>query len=219
MGDLYAVLTGDLVKSSRLSKKQLTQAREHLEAAAAELNRWKRGLVRGKPDFFRGDAWQVLLSEPKWALRAAVFLRASLLAEGRVDTRIAIGLGAVDEVAGRRISLSSGQAFVLSGQSLDEMTQYYQMTIALPEKAGILGGWVSVTGQLCDALIGHWTSRQAAVVRVALRMDDATHDEIARRLKPRVKRQTVTRALGGASWTALRSALRLFEDTPWRKVF
>ena len=146
MGEIFAVLTGDLVRSSRLSGRQLDQARASLHAAADEVKRWKRGLVRGAPEFFRGDAWQMLLTEPKWALRVAVFVRASLLGGELGDTRVVIGIGTVDRVNPKRISLSTGQAFTLAGEGLDALTQYFRMSIELPEAASGLATWVSCGG-------------------------------------------------------------------------
>ena len=219
MARLYAVLAGDLVRSSRLSMKQSDGARLCLRRAVAELGKWKRHLVRGEPEFFRGDAWQILLSAPRWSLRAAVFLRATLLSQGYVDTRVAIGLGTVASVPRRRISLARGQAFTLSGHALDKMERYLKMVIALPPEAGVLADWLPLVGQLCDALIGHWTRRQAEIVRVALSVDNPMHAEIAERLHPPVTKQTVTKALAGADWRSLRSAIRQFEETKWSQLW
>jgi hypothetical protein len=70
-----------------------------------------------------------------------ILIRASLLAGGLADGRIAIGLGEVERISSRRVSLSTGQAFVLAGRALDGMTRYARMTIAIPESAGPLSGW------------------------------------------------------------------------------
>lgn len=218
MVDIFAVFTGDLVKSRRLSDERLDQARARLHAAADEVKRWKRGLVRGTPEFFRGDAWQMLLTEPKWALRAAVFLRASLLIGNLADTRVVIGMGTVDRVNPKRISLSMGQAFTRSGQELDKLTRYFRMSIAVPEEAGAIADWLTVVGHLCDMLIGHWTSRQAEIIRIALALDDPTQAQVAERLDPPVSKQAVTKALAGADWHGLRSALKQFEKTDWGKI-
>ncbi len=218
MRDIFAVLTGDLVKSKRLSIEQLDQVRASLQAAADEVKHWKRGLIRGKPEFFRGDSWQMLLTEPKWAFRVAVFLRASLLTSDSSDTRVVIGIGTVDSVNMRRISLSTGQAFTLSGSLLDELTGYFRMSIAVPKEAKELANWLPVVGHLCDMLIGHWTIRQAEIIRIALAPDNPTHADVANRLKPPVSKQAVTKALSGADWHGLRSALKQFEKTDWKAI-
>jgi len=215
---LYAVLTGDIVKSSRLSPRQLESVRSSLTGAVSIVRRWQQGLVKDKPDFFRGDAWQLLLMDPARALRAGVYLRAAVLAMGLADTRVSIGLGGVDKVSRSRVSLSMGQAFTLSGHGLDNMTHYSKMTIEIPNPADPLSGWLPVVGHLCDSLMGQWTKRQAEVVCVALDPSEPDQDEIAKALKPAVSKQAVAKALNGASWYALREAVRLFEATSWNSI-
>lgn len=71
----FAVLTGDIVKSSRLSTSNLEAVRSAVFEAVDVAKGWKRGLTKGKPEFFRGDAWRLLLQDPAMALRVAVFVR------------------------------------------------------------------------------------------------------------------------------------------------
>jgi len=100
----YAVLTGDIIQSSRLTPTQLESVRSSLIASVNAVRRWQPGLVKGKPEFFRGDAWQLLLTDTAMALRVGVFLRASLLSRGLADSRVAIGLGEVEEISHERVS-------------------------------------------------------------------------------------------------------------------
>jgi hypothetical protein len=214
----YAVLTGDIIGSSRLRAAQLESVRSTLAGAVAEARGWKRGLVRGKLEFFRGDAWQLLLASPAMALRVGVLLRAALRAAGLADTRIAIGLGKVEKISPRRVSLSTGQAFSLAGKALDRMTLYSSLTIEIPDTAGPLAGWLRIAGHLCDSLIGQWTRRQAEIVLAAVDPREPDYDTVGRSLKPPVSRQAVAKGLSGASWHAVREAVRLFEATAWDKV-
>ncbi|MBD3316552.1 MAG: hypothetical protein GF344_12255 [Chitinivibrionales bacterium] len=213
-----AVLTGDLIKSRRLSDLELDKTRRALCAAAAEVNEWQPGAVLGEPDFFRGDAWQMLVTVPKPALRIAVYMRAFLLESGLSDTRIVIGLGAAEKVYPKRISLSTGQAFTLSGLGLDNLTRYTKMSIALSAHCEDLAAWLPVVAQLCDVLIGHWTTRQAKIIRLALAPSEPTHDEIAQSINPKVSKQAVTKILAGADWHVLRSVIEQFEKTDWMKL-
>jgi hypothetical protein len=214
----HAVLTGDLIKSSRLRPNQLESVRSSLVDSVDVVRSWRRGLVRGRPDFFRGDAWQLLLTDPGMAMRVGIFLRASLLAEGLADSRVSIGLGKVERISARRISLSTGQAFALSGHGLDKMTQYSRMTIEVPNSADPWFRWLPVVGHLCDSLIGQWTSRQAEIVCAAVSPKEPDHERIAAALKPAVSKQAVAKALNGAAWYVIREAVRQFEKTPWETV-
>ncbi len=215
----YAVLTGDIIKSTSLPQAEFELVRSRLLDAVREVMNWKRGLVKGNAEFFRGDAWQVLLTNPAKALRVAVFLRASLLAEGKADSRISIGLGKVESISSRRISLSTGQAFIISGHGLDGLTQYSRMTIQIPKATGAISDWLPVVGDLCDSLINQWTERQAEIVCIAVKPEEPTQEAIAEILDPPVSRQAVTKALDGANWHSVRSAIRQFETTDWAALF
>jgi len=211
----YAVLTGDIVKSTLLPPGALDRVRSDLFHAVDQVKGWDKGLVRGKAEFFGGDAWQLLLTDPRRALRVAVYLRAALLASGAVDTRVSVGLGAVDKVSPSRISLSMGEAFQLSGRGLNNMTSLSRLTIEIPTSAGQLAAWLPVVAHLCDALIARWTRRQAEIICLAAHPAEPIHEEIGRQLSPPVAKQTITKALNSADWRVVREAIHRFENTSW----
>jgi len=214
----WAVITGDIVRSSSLSSDELCDVRAQLVDAVADIRGWGRRILRGRPDFFRGDAWQVLLSDPRRALRVALYVRSQLISIGLADTRLSIGLGSVDYLSRSRVSLSTGEAFKLSGHGLDGMSPAAGLAITCPQSAGPVAAWLTLTGQLCDSLISGWTKRQAAVVAVSLHPRDPRQDEIAALLKPPVSRQAVTKTLESANWYAIKAAIRVFEETRWDEV-
>ena len=214
----HAVLTGDIIGSSRLEPAQLESVRSSLIDAVDVVRRWKRGLVKGGLEFFRGDGWQLLLTDPAMAMRVGIFLRASLLAGGLADSRIATGLGVSGETPSRRVALSMGQAFVLSGHALDQMTQYSSMTIEMPKSSGPLSEWMPVIGHLCDALIGQWTRRQAQIVCAAIDPKEPDYEKIAQSLEPTVSKQAVAKGLSGANWRVILETIHRFEETRWEAL-
>lgn len=214
---VFAVLTGDLIGSSRLSAERLGRARAVVRKGGQRFHPKSRRAIYGAPEFFRGDAWQ-LLAEPGPALRTALYIRALLSAEIGVETRISIGVGSVDVIDRAHVTLSTGEAFTLSGHALDAMTGYFDLTGALPERAGPLARWFPAVLHLCSGLIRHWTRRQAEIVSLALPSDSLTHESIARSLHPPVSKQTVSESLAGAGWRTLLEAIRAFEATDWSRI-
>ncbi len=214
---IFAVLTGDIIGSGALSPERLARARAVVLKGVRRFQPRSRRGPGGEPAFFRGDAWQ-LLTEPARALRTALYICALLRAEIGVGTRISIGIGAVEAINRSQISLSTGEAFTLSGRALDEMSGYFELSGALPQRAAVPGGWFPALLHLCSALVRHWTRRQAEIVSLALLSDNLTHERIARSLKPAVSKQTVSESLAGAGWRALREAVRAFEATDWTGV-
>jgi hypothetical protein len=214
-GGVYAALTGDIVGSRQLSAERLERTRRLVMRGAAQFRRRQARALCGAPEVFRGDAWQLLLREPRWALRVALLLHALLLAENDVRTRISIGVGAVDVINLRRISVSTGEAFTLSGHALDHITGYFDLTGGLPERAAALSSWFPAMLHLCSGLVRHWTRRQAQIVSLALLMDNPTHASIARTLRPKVAKQSVSESLAAARWRSLLEGIRVFEATDW----
>lgn len=212
---LRAVLTGDLVGSRRLASKELQQATRALESAEQKIRSWGPQTVCGSMAFFRGDAWQLLLMDATRALRAALLVRAILLASDTCDTRIAIGLGEVDSLDPDQISRSTGEAFTLSGTSLDTLKDPFRLAIAVPRRAPSLHHWLPVVARLCDALVRDWTRRQAEILIEALDPQEPTQQQIAGRIQPPVTQQSVAHSLAGAHWNALHAAVRVFEQESW----
>jgi hypothetical protein len=215
---VFAVLTGDIVGSRQLSAEGLERTRRLIAAGAAQFRRRQPRALLGVPEVFRGDAWQLLLRETRWALRLALLMRALLLARNDVRTRISIGIGGVDVINRRRISVSTGEAFMLSGHALDHITGYFDLTGALPERAAPLAGWFAPMLHLCSGLVRPWTRRQAEIVSFALLLDNPTHESIAGTLRPRVAKQSVTESLAAARWRPLLEGIRVFEETDWERL-
>jgi DNA-binding CsgD family transcriptional regulator len=210
---LVAVLTGDLIKSSQLSTKELGQVRKLVLDTCKDFQAaYDKGTppLHGKPEFFRGDSWQAALVRPGLALRLALLLQSRLHHQGLSNTRIAIGLGPTDKLDAKRISLSTGEAFLLSGRALDDLPRYSALTIALSEKeAPELARWLPVVSQLCHAILDNLTKRQAEILALAAHPSAPTHQEIAEQLE--ISRPTVTVALDALHWPNLEDMLIAFE--------
>lgn len=208
----HAVLTGDLVGSSRLDPASLQGARQTFEAASAEIAGWAPKLVASTPDFFRGDSWQLLLTQPGFSLRAAFYIRASLKAgDPDWDTRIAIGLGEVAKIDKGRTSLSSGEAFLLSGHALDAMGAATNIIVSGQSSAGL-----DVLARICSSMADDWSQKQAQAVCLALAPDAPTQAEMAERLG--VTQQAVSKALASAKISAFLQAAQYCETLTWLRA-
>lgn len=223
------VFTGDLVSSSKLSPEEIAEAMRALEAAAAEAfrdagsDRFARPF-RGRSGFtrafrdagparftrFRGDGWQCLGPEPKFALRAALILRARLSALGRsFDTRISIGIGEglLDATGG--LDGGGGPAFELSGRALDKMPHGQRFAIAW-ERPPAAAALVRAVFALADEISRNWTPAQARVFAAVLAAAQRPSQEaLARDLD--ITQQAVARHFAGGGDWALREALAALE--------
>jgi len=213
---IKAVLTGDVVKSTRLTTKELSDTRGHVLAAILEIGRWADGLVIGKPEFFRGDSWQVLLGDPRYFLRTSIFIRAYLRRFNREwDTRIAIGLGAVNQIEHDRISLSSGSAFINSGKQLDAMSSSLGFSVRHTFVDAKNLGWIGPLAALCSASVNHWSERQAYMMCRMLPLVSPTQTDLAAELE--ISKQAVSKALHTGDFDPVMAAIEWVESFDWQK--
>ena len=209
----YAVLTGDFIKSSQLSATELDAVKSTLRNAVDAVKGWKRNLVKGKLAFFRGDSWQLLLTDPALALRVAIYLRARLIGGGLADSRIAVGIGSVKNLSVSDISQSTGEAFSLSGEQLDSMKDPARLTCVVSPSVPETAALIPIVVSLCDALISEWTQRQAEIVSLAAAPAPVTQVEMGNALEKPVSQQFIAKSLKGSQWRAIEKALSEVEQS------
>ncbi|VVB84427.1 Uncharacterised protein [uncultured archaeon] len=164
-GKIYAVLTGDLIGSSRFKIKEreeiLTILKDSFKIISPDV-------IESQFVVFRGDSFQGVLSRPDEALNAALNIRSSLLSKfkgkkTRLDARIAIGIGMIDYLPRDKAGEGDGEAFRNSGPELDKMKKGEQnLVIRTP--------WTEINEEirtecaLLDALIQRLTKEQAEAI-------------------------------------------------------
>ncbi|MEZ5779933.1 MAG: winged helix-turn-helix transcriptional regulator [Paracoccaceae bacterium] len=200
-----AVLTGDLVDSSKLGPEKTDRAMSLLATAARDVAGWPEAAPT-RFTRFRGDGWQFIALPPERALRAALLVIARLAAHPALPaTRIAIGLGAADSLGTDDLGDAHGPAFSSSGRALEDLAKNDRLAIGgtevTPLHAAIL--------DLLDERTGRWTPEQAEAMAFALHPDDPTQADIAERLG--ISPQAVNYRLRGAGAAAIKRALHAWE--------
>jgi hypothetical protein len=213
---LYAVITGDVVRSSRFVGVHRKKLHDAMTAADNALRQAFKDDVKLPVDIFRGDSWQCLVQDPINSVRVGLFYRAALKAsmdDNETDSRLAVAVGEVDFVPEERVSGGDGDAYRLSGQLIETMGHNVRMNFGFAGKEDIPEiKAVAVTLGLMDALARQWTSRQATAVCGALR--NLPQKEIAETLWPRpITQQAVAQHLDRAGWHAIHQGLRFIEET------
>ncbi len=204
MSNPIAVLTGDFVDSTSAEPGVLDRAMTELVKASEEINAW----IANDTKFtrFRGDGWQIRLTIPSYALRAALFIMARLrAAKFGLSTRIAIGVGDIDNLGTDDLGDASGEAFEQSGRALDAMKRSQHLTIAGQGVTELH----SVVVQLLDAFARRWTAQQAEAVALYLHPDNPTLNDLASVLG--ISSQAVSYRLKGAGGREIYSALKVWE--------
>jgi hypothetical protein len=207
MENRACVLTGDIIASSRSEPGVLDHALKTLSDAA---DHFEHGSSEDRPPRFtryRGDGWQMVISDPRRALRGALFLRARLRASGPgLETRISIGIGRVETLGTDNLSDATGAAFLVSGRALDRMGRSHTMAIDGEGVTPLHRAIVILAAERSR----RWSREQAEAIALALDGTTATQADIAEILS--ISTQAVNLRLTGGGYQALREAVEIWED-------
>ena len=170
---VIAVVTGDLVNSSSLGTDQTMMVMRQLQEAFKST---EAGTLSGF-EVLRGDSFQGIVSAPAKALIDALRIKtlvnssiqpakAAANSSPLADVRISIGIGEATYDL-NDINISNGEAFQLSGKTLDEMKgdqQFTKISTPYPE----LNAEFLVYMKFLDYLTSRWSIASAEVVHYLL---------------------------------------------------
>ncbi|MCY7296631.1 hypothetical protein [Alteromonas sp. a30] len=198
-----AVLSGDIIRSTELPHEvyedllytlhnQLTLVCDYHPENEFELS--------------RGDAFQVLLHDPENAAKYALLIRTALRGQNEhYDCRISIGIGN-DYSLRHTVSRSTGDAFTLSGRTLDDMATN-TLKITTPNES--FNECFALLTKYLDQQISEMTERQCAITHLILKADNSlTQAEIANSLG--AKRVSINRSMKTANLNLIMEYLSLF---------
>ena len=201
-----AVLTGDLIDSTSARPEDVERAMKALGQSAEALSGWTG--IDTRFTRFRGDGWQLYIENPKFVLRATLFLIACLrAADTGLATRLSIATGPYETLGATGLSGASGWAFIRSGRNLDTMRHYMPLIFASPP--GPEHWWQKAVIELAAWQARLWSREQAEAATFALEPNPPTQEQIAQNLG--ITRQAVQSRVKGAGLAALGSALFAFE--------
>ena len=210
-----AVLSGDVVGSSRLSPDELGALLDDIRSCVQRFQVPYPDSILGQADVFRGDSWQIAMVAPRLALRFAVYVRATAIASGLADTRIFLGFGSASSVNEEATSLSTGEAFEISGRGLDGLKSE-RLGISFGNKAANATAFGVVVAALLDALIGDWSEKQADAVRRVLENPGLSDAAIVGDDASDSERRNFTKLRNRAHCDAILAALEGWESqSPW----
>lgn len=190
----YAVITADVVNSTRLSAAQLKKLRQQINAVVNPHT----------IEFFRGDSLQVLVKNANEALEILLRMRAVALqfntdASGfSIDLKAGLGIGPVN-LPVKQLATASGMAFILSGRGLDELQNGQRLQIITSSQNACIATAINTVARFIDFLCLRLTAKQAAVVLELLKRQ--TQTAIAKKLKK--SQATINKHAQAAAWPQL----------------
>lgn len=216
--NIVAVITGDIVNSQEIDKATRESLYTSIDDFAKSLKRkWVDRYER-----FRGDSIQCSVNSLPQALRAAMLVRCFVMsytsplkkkrqtAKGylatQFDIRLSIGIGMVDFINEKKLSSSDGEAFVLSGQSLDNLKKSSERMVLRTNDDEVNKEW-EILLSLMDAVMQKWTLNGAELA--LQKLSGKKDDEIAQQLG--VSLPAIAQRKKNAQWGAINKAIEYFE--------
>lgn len=210
---LQAVLTGDIVGSSKLNPVEREMLPKKILDASDTLQN-SFSCVPFQIRIFRGDSWQFIISAPEKSLRIGLMFRSLIqtsFEDHPLDTRIGIGIGLINFLPEENLSSGDGEAFRRSGSALENMARKRYLDAVFPES------WNWPTAELLrevllwvDFQAQNWTPGQASAVSGALL--GRTQIEIAKKeFRGEITQQAVAQHLKRGGWSAVQSSVDLYE--------
>jgi hypothetical protein len=167
----YAVITGDIVGSSKFKANQWEDILSVLKNSWAMVDEIFPGSLYAPFGIFRGDGFQGILSDPEKALAAAIIIRSCLRTgitvlkrHKAVDARMVIGIGTIDFLPEERVAEGRGEAYSNSGPFLDKMKGDPRLLIRVPGAWDHLNREFDTECALLDVIINKWSEEQAQVM-------------------------------------------------------
>lgn len=189
--NILGVITGDIVKSGAIKNENREYLLTVLKSTFLEINKCILKEPELPFEIFRGDSFQAIIKKPELTLLVSMLIRCKLRSidinntrnrhsfKKNWDARIAIGIGGIDYTANKTIE-SDGQAFQLSGKTLDGMKDT-EHCLKINTAWNDVNAEMNVAFAFADAIISDWSIFQAEAFYNIL-LTNATQKEISENL-------------------------------------
>ena len=132
-------------------------------------------------EIYRGDSFQLKV-EAREALRVAILIKSIIkkIDKKKLDVRLAIGIGD-DAKYANRVSEAIGEAFVYSGELLEELKEK-KIHLGVKSKWPDFDKELNMMFKLALVIMNSWTSNTAEVAAILFKVPGITQVEISKKL-------------------------------------
>lgn len=173
--DEVCVITGDLIKSSRLTRAQ----KDALPIALNNALRGQTGIILPLA-FFQGDGLQ-LLCETDSAIRLVLLIESTIKDSTGTLARMALGIGLTDKIDKSGVRQSSGEAFTLSEEQLGSLKAEKRI-FKIRSKDSAYNENLDTIAIEIEQIIENWSEKEATEISKAIQ-ENACHDKLSEVMK------------------------------------
>ncbi|EJG03477.1 MULTISPECIES: hypothetical protein [Flavobacterium] len=167
---MTSVITADIIGSRQQSEHWVNNLKKILAPLGNTPSQW---------EIYRGDEFQIEITNPEDALLTAILIKAQLRAI-KSDARMSIGFGDKTHNA-ERISESNGSAFIHSGE-LFETLKKQKVTLALRTGSTDFDEKFNLMLQLALTFMDSWLVQSAEFVALAIENPTLSQEELGQKL-------------------------------------
>lgn len=168
---MISIITGDIINSRKLpSAKWIDGLKELLNTKGANPSKW---------EIYRGDEFQIEITNPEEALLTALQIK-SYLKTLKLDARMSIGFGDKTYSA-TKISESNGTAFVRSGEVFATLKKL-KTTLAINSGNSDLDAEINLMLRLGLTFMDNWLVQSAEFVLISIENKSLSQEEVGLKL-------------------------------------
>ncbi|NII82948.1 MULTISPECIES: SatD family protein [unclassified Pedobacter] len=164
---MICIITGDIIGSRKIKDSWLLSLKTALKIVSDHNSKW---------EIYRGDSFQLEV-EPENAIRTAAYLKACIRVNKPADVRMGIGIGDIKNKR-KKLSESSGDAFVNSGAAFDSLKQA-KVNLAIKTDSADFDEEINVLIKLSLIAMDSWGVVAAEMVKLALENNNLLQSELA----------------------------------------
>jgi hypothetical protein len=170
---ITSIITGDIINSRGGKVRQwLPVLKKALALTGENPQAW---------EIYRGDSFQLEVKNPADALMVAIRIKAYIKTIKNTDVRIAIGIGEKIFTAST-IAESNGEAFIYSGEKLENLKQEKQ-NMAVKTRWADFDREMNLYIRFALIAMDSWSTGAADLIKMLLDNPEITQTKLAKRLK------------------------------------
>ena len=197
MKETVSVLTGDIINSRSLPADTWLTILKNALSAIGSKKTW---------EIYRGDSFQIK-TIPEDALLHAIYLKACVRTIKNLDVRVALGIGDVN-FSGKKITESNGEAFISSGEKLDELKRE-RLNLAIQSRWPEFDYEMNVSIRLALIAMDSWSQISAEMVKLSIENTGISQKDLAELANK--SQSTVSEALKRAHFNEIIELNNLFK--------
>ncbi len=197
---MISIITGDVINSQKVSPHiWLQRLKLELDGVGKSPLTW---------EIYRGDSFQVEVTDPSRALLTAIKIKAAIKSIKEMDVRLAIGVGNKTYEASK-ITESNGSAFVYSGETYESLVKSKQ-NLAIATPSNKLNQEMNLLFRFALIVMDNWSVNSAKVVYNALTNPGYSQEELGKALN--IKQNSVSSALKRACFSEISDMLVWYQN-------